>query len=277
MNINNKITQYEVTTQIARLSPSEMGLSSSAHKAILVSFTQALGYTDRYKKTREYLVTWISNKTVAELSGSKRDTVGKVLNYLEYCGWLKSTANMDNSKDYVWIGVQSVVMTFKEWEQAGKPKACVKKQKAEVKVKEEIKQNPMPTNEPIETLVPLSVDVLEKTSISKTDVVEADTVPHADDSDFARDMRETQSLVEIDDEIPGMEQTEVGDFDDGWGDIPAVNLIEFCKGNVIVKSAYEYHELVSDAIRKNMEISGLCKAKHHNFQPKVIKDEPCPF
>lgn len=265
MNINNKITQYEVTTQIARLSPAEMGLTSSTHKAILVSFTQALGYTDRYKKTREYLVTWISNKTVAELSGSNRDYVGKVLNYLEYCGWLKSSNNMDNSKDYVWIGVQSVSMTFKEWEQAGKPKA-VKKPKAEVKVKEEIKQNPMPTNEHVETSVPPVMDVLEKPNISVAESVEAVTEPHVDDDDLTAWVlkQENQPLLT-----------------EGEDDIPEVNLIEFCKGNVTVESAHQYHDLVSDATLKGMEVTGLCKAKHHAFQKKVIKEEeeeePCPF
>ena len=215
-----KTTQYEVTTQIARLSPSEMGLSSSAHKAILVSFTQALGYTDRYSKTREYLVTWISHKTVAELAGSKRENVGKVLAYLEYCGWLKSTANMDNSKDYAWIGVQAVSLTFKEWEKAGKPKA-VKKQKAEVKVKEEIKQNPMPTNKPVEAYV----DVLEKPSISKPKPVKAVTVPHVDADKEIYDWLE-QQLVEPEalNQNVGSQPEQTEDDDDDF--IPGIKTSE---------------------------------------------------
>lgn len=144
-------------------------------------------YRDFYRSTNKPV--YVSMSALATILGSdNRVTIQNSVKKLEVMGLLECVeANKGTSKKFIPKLLNLSLCTYTNSKKLRKgtnqdPERLVKPHKAEVKVKEEIKQNPMPTNEPEQ----LSEPVSEKPSVSTFGSVEPVTVPHVDDSDLTK-------------------------------------------------------------------------------------------
>lgn len=225
-------------------------------------------YRDFYRSTNKPV--YVSMSALATILGSdNRVTIQNSVKKLEVMGLLECVeANKGTSKKFIPKLLNLSLCTYTNSKKLRKgtnqdPERLVKPHKAEVKVKEEFKQSPMPTNEP--EPVPPIVDVLEKPSISVAEVVEAVTVPHVDiESEFNAIFNQEveveslnqnvafNELTDDDDEIPGVEPEP---FD----------LLGFVDGTVQVLTADDYKRYKSQATLKGMELSDKCKNRHSHL------------
>lgn len=144
-------------------------------------------YRGFYQSTNKPV--YVSSVKLAELMGYDNTvTIQSSIKKLEKMGLLECVeAKAGTTRQFITHSINESLCTYPNSKKLVKGtnqdhERPVKPRKAEVKVKEEIKQNPMPTNEPEQ----LSEPVSEKPSVSTFGSVEPVTVPHVDDSDLTK-------------------------------------------------------------------------------------------
>lgn len=160
-----------------------------------VRFTETLKiiycyYRGFYQSTNKPV--YVSSVKLAELMGYDNTvTIQSSIKKLEKMCLLECVeAKAGTTRQFITHSINESLCTYPNSKKLVKgtnqdPERPVKP-KTSAKVKEEIKQNPMPSAESVETPVPPVMDASEKPSISTVESVEAVTVPHVDDYDLTK-------------------------------------------------------------------------------------------
>lgn len=210
-------------------------------------------YKGFYQSTNKPV--YVSSVKLAELMGYDNTvTIQSSIKKLEKMRLLECVeAKAGTTRQFITHSINESLCTYPNSKKLVKgtnqdPERPVKARTQKPVVKEEIKQNPMPSAEPV---LP-SVDASE---VSAFEDIEPVTVPHVDDSTFEEDMAATESLVKPERVSCGVREISMEDFIDG--NVP-LSYDDFLKHyakigldkNMLTDKA---RELYSEHIRKESE------------------------